>query len=173
LAGGELKINGQIRARDVRLVGSGGEMVGVVALAKALGMARTEGLDLVEISPNSDPPVCKIADYGKIRYQTQKRAAEAKKKQKVIGVKEVKLSLNIAQGDYDTKMKQARKFLGQGNSVKFSFQFRGREIVHSDLAEEMAARIVDQLSDQAKVGSVPQMEGKRLFFVLTPFTKKQ
>jgi translation initiation factor IF-3 len=173
LASGELKINGQIKAKEVRLVSSGGEMLGIVALARALTLARGEGLDLVEISPNSEPPVCKIADYGKIRYQTQKRAAEAKKKQKTVEVKELKLSLNIAQGDYETKMRQARKFFEQGNSVRFSFHFRGREVVHADLAEEMAKKIGEELGDVAKMITAPQLEGKKMFFLLAPALKKQ
>jgi translation initiation factor IF-3 len=172
LANDELRVNDQIKARDVRLIDSSGEMVGVVALARAIGMANAEGLDLVEISPNSEPPVCKITDYSKIRYQTQKRAALAKKKQKVIENKEIKLSANIAQGDYDTKIKQARGFFERGNKVRFSFQFRGREIVHADLAEEMAKKIIEQLSDVAKVDIPPQMEGKKLFFVMLSSLRK-
>jgi translation initiation factor IF-3 len=172
LANGELKINGQIKSREVKLVSSDGEMMGVVPLAKALIAARSENLDLVEVSPNVDPPVCKIADYGKIRYQNQKKATETKKKQKIVGIKEIKLSINIAQGDYDTKMKQAGKFFEQGNSVKFSFQFRGREIVHSNIAREMANKIIDQFDDRAKVTMAPQMEGKKLLFILAPSLKK-
>jgi translation initiation factor IF-3 len=172
LAGNELRINDQIRAKDVRLIDSGGKMVGVVSLARAIGMASMEELDLVEISPNSEPPVCKITDYGKIKYQTQKKAAIAKKKQKIIENKEIKLSTNIAQGDYDTKIKQARGFFEHGNKVRFSFQFRGREIIHTDLAEEMAKKVIEQLSDVAKVDMVPQMEGKKLFFIMVSSLKK-
>jgi translation initiation factor IF-3 len=147
-------------------------MLGIVHIAKAMGLAREAGLDLVEISPNSEPPVCKIADYGKIRYQTQKRAAEAKKKQKIVETKEIKLSLNIAQGDYDTKMKQAKKFFEQGNKIKFSFQFRGREITHKNLFEELAEKIITELSDMSKIDVKPQVEGKKLFFVLSSAVKK-
>jgi translation initiation factor IF-3 len=172
LVSNDFRINDQIRAKDVRLVSSGGEMIGIVPLAKAIGMARAEELDLVEISPNSEPPVCKITDYGKIKYQTQKKAAIAKKKQKVVENKEIKLSTNIAQGDYDTKIKQARGFFERGNKVRFSFQFRGREIVHADLAKDMAEKIIEQLSDVAKVDIVPQMEGKKLFFVMVSTLKK-
>jgi translation initiation factor IF-3 len=148
-------------------------MLGIMPLARALTLARAEDLDLVEISPGSEPPVCKIADYGRIRYQTQKKAAEAKKKQKTLEVKEIKLSPNIASGDFEVKMKQARKFLGQGNSVRFSFHFRGREIVHADLAEEMAQKIIEELTASlAKVASAPSLEGKKLFFLLAPSAKK-
>jgi translation initiation factor IF-3 len=166
LANNELRINDQIKARDIRLIDSSGDMVGIVSLAKAMNMATAEGLDLVEISPNAEPPVCKITDYGKIRYQTQKKVAIAKKKQKVIENKEIKLSANIAQGDYDTKMRQARGFFEHGNKVRFSFQFRGREIIHADLVKEMAKKVIEQLSDIAKVDTAPQMEGKKLFFVM-------
>ncbi len=172
MANNELNINEQIKAKEIRLIGSDGQMVGIVPIFRAIGMAQSEGLDLVEISPNSEPPVCKIADYGKIRYQNQKKAAEAKKKQKIVELKEIKLSLNIASGDYNTKIKQARKFFEQGNKVRFSFQFRGREITHSNLVEEMALKIIDELSDVSKVDTKPQMEGKKLFFVLASLTKK-
>jgi translation initiation factor IF-3 len=172
LANNELKINEQIRAKEVRLIGKDGEMLGVVSTFRAVGLAREEELDLVEISPNSVPPVCKIANYGKIRYQIQKKTAEAKKKQKVVETKEIKMSLNIAQGDYNTKLKQSRKFFEQGNKVRFSFQFRGREITHSDLFNELAEKIILELSDVSKVELKPQIEGKKLFFVLSSSIKK-
>lgn len=168
----ELKVNSQIKAREVRLIDSSGEMMGIVPLPRAISMASAEGLDLVEVSPNSEPPVCKITDYGKIRYQTQKKVTMARKKQKVLDSKEIKLSPNIAQGDYDVKIKQARNFFEKGSKVRFSFQFRGREIVHADLGREMAAKIIAQLSDVAKVDSAPQMEGKKLFFVMVSLMKK-
>ena len=172
MANNELRINDQIKAKEIRLIDADGTMLGITTVFKAISLARDAGLDLVEISPNAEPPVCKIADYGKIRYQQQKKAAEAKKKQKVIELKEIKLSLNIDKGDYDTKMKQARKFFEQGNKVRFSFQFRGREITHRDLVEEMASRIIEELSDVSKIDTSPQMEGKKLFFVLSSNNKK-
>lgn len=172
LANNELRINDQIKAKEIRLIDTDGEMLGITTTFKAISMAREAGLDLVEISPNAEPPVCKIADYGKIRYQQQKKAAEAKKKQKVIETKEIKLSLNIAKGDYDTKMKQARKFFEQGNKVRFSFQFRGREITHYDLVEKMANDIIEEMKDISRVDVAPQMEGKKLFFVLSSTFKK-
>ena len=168
----ELKINDQIRAKEVRLIDSEGQMVGIVPTFKALSIARENNLDLVEVSPNTEPPVCKIANYGKIRYQNQKKAAEAKKKQKVVELKEIKLSVNIAIGDYNTKLKQAKKFFEDGNKVKFSFQFRGREISHSDLAYDMAKKIVEELQEFAKVDVAPQMEGKKMFFVMSSIIKK-
>lgn len=172
MSNNELRINDQIKAKEVRLIDNNGIMVGVVPIFKAIGMAKADNMDLVEISPNSEPPVCKIANYGKIRYQNQKKASEVKKKQKIIETKEIKLSLNIASGDYNTKIKQARKFFEQGNKVRFSFQFRGREIVHSDLVKDMADRIIEELSDIAKIDTKPQMEGKKLFFVLSSLIKK-
>ena len=172
MANNELNINEQIRSKEVRVIDNNGQMLGIVSTFKAISMARAEGLDLVEVSPNSEPPVCKIADYGKIRYQNQKKAAEAKKKQKIIETKEIKLSLNIALGDYNVKIKQARKFFEQGNKVRFSFQFRGREIIHSDLVKEMADKIIDELSDVSKIDTTPKMEGKKLFFVLSSLNKK-
>ena len=172
MANNELRINDQIKAKEIRLIDADGTMLGITTVFKAISLAREAGLDLVEISPNAEPPVCKIADYGKIRYQQQKKAAEAKKKQKTIEIKEIKLSLNIAKGDYDTKMRQARKFFEQGNKVRFSFQFRGREITHHNLVEEMAKNIIEELSDVAKVDVAPQMEGKKLFFVLISNNKK-
>ena len=172
LANNELRINDQIKAKEIRLIDTDGEMLGITTTFKAISMAREAGLDLVEISPNAEPPVCKIADYGKIRYQQQKKAAEAKKKQKVIETKEIKLSLNIAKGDYDTKMKQARKFFEQGNKVRFSFQFSGREITHYDLVEKMANDIIEEMKDISRVDVAPQMEGKKLFFVLSSTFKK-
>ncbi len=172
MANNELNINEQIKSKEVRVIDNNGQMLGIVSTFKAISMARAEGLDLVEVSPNSEPPVCKIADYGKIRYQNQKKAAEAKKKQKIIETKEIKLSLNIALGDYNVKIKQARKFFEQGNKVRFSFQFRGREIIHSDLVKEMADKIIDELSDVSKIDTTPKMEGKKLFFVLSSLNKK-
>jgi translation initiation factor IF-3 len=169
----ELRINNQIRAQEVRLIGSDGKIIGIVPVREALAMATEEGLDLVEISPRGIPPVCKIANYGKIRYQTQKKAAEARKRQKVVDTKEIKLSLNIAKGDYELKLKQTQKFLEQGHRVRFSFQFRGREISHANLAEDMAREICSYLSTVAKAEVAPHLEGKKLFFLLVPLKAKK
>lgn len=172
MANNELRINDQIRSKEVRLIDSNGEMVGIVPTFRALNMAREANLDLVEVSPNSEPPVCKIANYGKILYQNQKKASEAKKKQKVVEVKEIKLSFNIAQGDYNTKLKKAREFFDNGNKVRFTFQIRGREITHTDLFNEMAEKIINELSDVSKIDIKPQLEGRKLFFVLSSTVKK-
>jgi translation initiation factor IF-3 len=167
-----LNINNQIRAKEVRLIDSEGVMVGVVSIAEAMSMAMEVELDLVEISPNSDPPVCKIADFGKIRYQKQKKLTETKKKQKAVELKEIKMSVNIADGDYNTKIKQAKKFFEERKKVKFSFQFHGREINYSYLGEEMSLKIIDDLKDYAKVDIKPQLEGKKMFFVMSSTVKK-
>ena len=172
MSNNELRINDQIRSKEVRLIDSNGQMIGIVPVFRALNMAREVSLDLVEISPNSEPPVCKIANYSKIKYQAQKKSAEAKKKQKIIETKEIKFSLNIGQADYETKVKQARKFFEAGNKVKFSFQIRGREITHSDLFNEMAEKIIEELSDVSKIDIKPQMEGRKLFFILSSIIKK-
>ena len=168
----DFRINDQIKAKEVRLIDSNGNMVGVVPTFKALNMARNESLDLVEVSPNESLPVCKIADYGKIRYQNQKKMSEAKKKQKVVELKEIKFSINIAENDYNTKMRQAKSFFEEGNKVKFTFQFRGREISHTDLADEMINKIVEELVDYAKIDKAPALEGKKKSFTMVSIVKK-
>lgn len=168
----ELKTNAEIKAKNVRLIDEEGKMVGIVHISEALEMASNAGLDLIEISPNVEPPVCKIGNYGKIKYQRQKQLNDNKKKQKVVELKEIKMSPNIGVGDYDTKMKQARKFLEQGNKVKFNFKFKGREILHTNLTKEMIDKMIEQLSDISKVDIVPKMEEKKMFFVLSSTVKK-
>jgi translation initiation factor IF-3 len=154
------------------LIDKDGVMIGIIPTYKAMAMAEEEGLDLVEISSSSVPPVCKIACFGKIKYQNQKKMSEAKKKQKIIELKEVKMSINIASGDYNTKIRQAKKFFEDGNKVKFSFQFRGREIGHVDLAREISERIIEDLKDYAKLDAKPELEGKRMFFLMSSTVKK-
>ena len=168
----ELRINAQIRAKTVRLIDENGQMIGIVSIAEALEMAGNAELDLIEISPDTEPHVCKIGNYGKIRYQMQKKSDENRKKQKAVELKEIKMSPNIGTGDYDTKMKQARKFLTQGNKVKFNFKFRGREILHTDLVKEMIDKMIEQLSDISKVEFQPKLEEKKMFFVLSSTIKK-
>lgn len=168
----ELRINAQIKAKTVRLIDENGQMIGIVSIAEALEIAGNAELDLIEISPDTEPPVCKIGNYGKIRYQMQKKSDENRKKQKAVELKEIKMSPNIGTGDYDTKMKQARKFLTQGNKVKFNFKFRGREILHTDLVKEMIDKMIEQLSDISKVEFQPKLEEKKMFFVLSSTIKK-
>jgi len=143
-------------------------MVGVVGIRDALMAAEEAGLDLVEVSPNAEPPVCKILDYGKFKYEAQKKAAEARKKQKIIEVKEIKLRPNIDDNDYDVKMRAARRFLEEGDKVKVTMRFRGREMAHQDLGMNVLVRVRDQLDELAKVEQMPKLEGKQMIMVLAP-----
>ena len=164
----ELRINREIRVPEVRLIDENGNMVGVVSINEALKLAFEAGLDLIEVSPNANQVVCKIASYSKMKYDEQKKANLTKKKQKVVDVKEIKMSLNIGEGDFNTKLKQALKFLEKGDKVKFNFMFRGREITYSDTAQVIIDKIIETLGDAAKIDEKPKMEGKRLFFTLAP-----
>jgi translation initiation factor IF-3 len=152
----------------VRLVGADGEMLGIVTTREALLAAEEAGLDLVEISPNADPPVCKILDFGKFKYEQQKKKNEARKKQKIIEVKEIKLRPNIDDHDYDVKMRAATGFLDEGDKVKVTMRFRGREMMHQDLGMNVLMRVKDQLDPLAKVEQNPQLEGRQMTMVLAP-----
>ncbi len=143
-------------------------MMGVMSLRDAVKEAENVDLDLVEISPNATPPVCKITDFGKYKYEQEKRQHEAKKKQKVVETKEIKVRPNIAVGDFNIKLKSAEKFLKEGNKVKFSMQFRGREITHSEVGMEAINRFKDNLAEISKVDQMPKMEGRNIFMVLSP-----
>ena len=148
--------------QKVRLVGADGEMIGVVSIDEALAIADEEGLDLVEISPQSDPPVCKVLNYGKHRYEEKKRKQEVKKKQKTIEVKEVKFRPGIDTNDYNVKMRNIHKFIGEGNKVKVTLRFKGREIAHQDIGMKLFERII------ADVDEMPKLEGKQAVMVLAP-----
>ena len=143
-------------------------MVGVVSLRDALMAAEDAGLDLVEIAPQAEPPVCKILDYGKYKYEAQKKAAEARKKQKIIEVKEIKLRPNIDDNDYGVKMRSARRFLEEGDKVKVTMRFRGREMAHQDLGMNVLVRVRDELDELAKVEQMPKLEGRQMVMVLAP-----
>ena len=160
------KINNRIEAREVRLIGADGANVGVVPTRQALIMAEEAGLDLVEISPDAKPPVAKILDYGKFKFQEQKKAAEARKKQKVIELKEIKLRPMIDDHDFDVKMKQARRFFEEGDKVKFTLRFRGREMDHQDLGYKLLIRVREQMTDVAKVELDPKPEGRQITMIL-------
>jgi translation initiation factor IF-3 len=149
-------------------VDAAGEMVGVVSIRDALIAAEEAGLDLVEVSPNADPPVCKILDYGKFKYEAQKRANEARKKQKIIEVKEIKMRPNIDDNDYDVKMRAARRFLEEGDKVKVTMRFRGREMAHQDLGMNVLIKVRDDLQELAKVEQMPKLEGRQMIMVLAP-----
>ena len=150
------------------MIEADGDNVGVVSLTDALQRAEESGLDLVEISPNSDPPVCKVMDFGKYKYETQKRRNEARKKQKTIDVKEIKMRPNIDVHDYDVKMRSIVKFIGEGDKVKVTMRFRGREMAHQDLGMKVLERVRDDLGEAAKVEQFPKMEGRQMTMVMVP-----
>lgn len=143
-------------------------MIGVVDIREALAQAEKAGLDLVEISPNAEPPVCKILDFGKFKYEAKKRVHDAKKKQKVIVLKEIKFKPNIGQGDFDTKLRKIKEFLQEGDKVKISLWFKGREIVHNEIGMKLFERITESLGDLVKIESEPKMEGKQIIMVVSP-----
>ncbi len=143
-------------------------MVGVVPLREALWAAEEVGLDLVEVSPGAEPPVCKVLDYGKYKYEAQKKKNEARKKQKTVDVKEIKLRPNIDSHDYEVKMRNARRFIGEGDKVKVTLRFRGREMAHQELGMNVLVRVREELDEMAKVEQMPKMEGRQMVMVLAP-----
>lgn len=145
-------------------------MVGVVSLDEALMQAREAGLDLVEISPNAEPPVCKILDFSRYKYDAKKKLQEAKKKQKKTVLKEMKFKVNIGQGDFDVKLRKIRAFLEEGDKVKISLWFKGREIMHREKGDELFGKIIENLGSVAKIDSEPKMEGKQIIMVISPPT---
>ncbi|WP_323783719.1 translation initiation factor IF-3 [Thalassovita sp.] len=165
------RYNERIRATEIRLIGADGENVGVVTPARAMAMAEEVGLDLVEISPNATPPVCKIMDFGKFKYETQKREAEARKKQKIIEVKEVKFRPNTDTHDYEVKMRNVVKFLESGDKVKITLRFRGREMAHQNLGRELLERVAKDITEIGKVENMPKMEGRQMIMMIGPLPK--
>ena len=161
-----------IRAAEIRLIDHEGENAGVVDPSRAMEMAEEVGLDLVEISPNANPPVCKIMDFGKFKYESQKKANEAKKKQKVIEVKEVKFRPNIDTHDYDVKMRNVTKFLEGGDKVKVTLRFRGREMAHQELGRELLERVAEDIKEIGKVENMPKMEGRQMIMMIGPLPQK-
>jgi translation initiation factor IF-3 len=162
------RINDAIRAREVRLIDETGQNVGVVSRADAITRATEAGLDLVEVSPDAVPPVCKILDFGKYKYQEQKKAAEARKNQKVVEIKEIKMRPNIDDHDYDVKMRSIRRFFEEGDKVKVTLRFRGREMAHTQLGVELLKRVKADTEVIAKVESEPRFEGRQMIMVLSP-----
>ena len=150
------------------MIDAQGENRGVVPVGEALELAYDSGLDLVEISPNADPPVCKITDYGKMKYESQKKKAEARKKQKVIEIKEIKMRPNIDQHDYDVKMRSIHRFLEDGDKVKVTMRFRGREMAHQEIGMNVLNRVRGDLEESAKVEQFPRMEGRQMIMVMVP-----
>src|SRR5437879_10284104 len=162
------RMNEDIRVREVRLIDATGQNVGVVLTTDALAKAVEAGLDLVEISPDANPPVAKILDYGKYKYQEQKKAAEARKKQKIVEVKEIKLRPMIDDHDYDVKMRSMQRFFEEGDKVKVTLRFRGREMAHQELGYQPLNRVKDDTSKVAKVEQEPRFEGRQVVMVLAP-----
>ena len=162
----ELPINGQIRARDVQLISDNGEKLGIVPLSRALELAEEKKLDLVLVSPNSEIPVCKIMNYGKYKFEQSKKEKEAKKKQKVQETKELRITPNIEEHDFGFKAKNARKFLEDGNKVKITVRFRGRELNNVKMGEDVLNQFISELEDISVVEKKPKLEGKNMFIIL-------
>jgi translation initiation factor IF-3 len=162
------RVNEDIRVPQVRLIDQEGEMQGVMSARDALLRAYAVGLDLLEISPNADPPVCKILDFGKFKYEQQKKKNEAKKKQKVVEIKEVKVRPNIDENDYQVKMRAMKSFIEEGDKVKVTLRFRGREMAHQDIGVRVLERIRNELETETKVEQMPRMENRQMIMVLSP-----
>ena len=162
------RINEGIDTPNIQLIDATGTNVGVVPIADALARAVEAGLDLVEISPNSEPPVCKILDFGKYKYQAQKKSAEARKKQKTVEVKEIKLRPNIDKHDYEVKLRAMKRFFEEGDKVKVTLRFRGREMAHQDLGMQLLMKVKSESETFAKVESEPRLEGKQMIMILAP-----
>ncbi|HAN95553.1 MAG: translation initiation factor IF-3 [Limnochordia bacterium] len=169
----DLRVNEGIRAREVRVVDTNGEQLGIMSVREALNIAADRGLDLVEVAPNARPPVCRIMDYGKHRYEQSKRDKAAKKKQKIVNVKEIRMSPKIDEHDFEVKLRAADRFLKAGDKVKVAVRFRGREIVHADLAKTKLENLAAQLREIAVVERPPKLEGRQMIAVLAPRTDGQ
>ena len=162
------KANERIKALDVQVIGSEGNNLGVMQLKQAIQLAKDEGLDLIEISPNANPPVCKIMDMGKYKYDAQKKANLAKKKQKIIALKEIKMRPVTETHDYEFKVKNAKKFIAKGDKVKFTIRFKGRELQHSHLGNELMTKIKEDMKEVGKVELHPKFDGKQMIMVIQP-----
>ena len=165
------RVNDRIRAPEIRLIGAEGENLGVQPPRRAMELAEQAGLDLVEISPNANPPVCKIMDFGKFKYEQQKRESEARKKQKIIEVKEIKFRPGTDTHDYDVKMRNVLKFLENGDKVKITLRFRGREMAHQNLGRELLERVAEDVKELGKVENMPKMEGRQMIMMIGPVLK--
>ena len=172
IAKDELRINEEIRAREVRVNTVDGEQLGIMPLARALELAAQHHLDLVEIAPKAKPPVCRIMDYGKYQYEQQKREKEARKRQKTVDVKEVKLLIRIEEHDFDVKTKNAIRFLEGGDKVKATIMFRGRELTHPELGEELLNKMAVKLQDIAVIERKPKLEGRNMVMIVAPKSSK-
>ncbi|RWZ59816.1 translation initiation factor IF-3 [Halobacillus fulvus] len=168
-----MNVNEKIRAREVRLIDVNGEQLGIKSRNEALDIAARANLDLVMVAPNAKPPVCRVMDYGKYRFEQQKKEKEARKKQTVIKVKEIRLSPNIEEHDFNTKLRNARKFLSKGDKVKASVRFRGRAITHKELGQDVLERVAEECKDIAQVETKPKMEGRSMFLMLAPLNNEK
>ena len=166
------QLNEDIRDSEIRLIGSTGEQLGIMSAAQAQRIADEQGLDLVKISPQATPPVCKLMDYGKFRFEQGKREKEAKKNQHVVEIKEIRMSPGIDVGDFNTKLKNAQKFLADGNRVKISVRFRGREMAHTDIGKDLLVRFAEQCAEVATLDKEPKLEGRSMSIFLSPKTGK-
>ncbi len=166
------QLNEDIRDSEIRLIGSTGEQLGIMSAAQAQRIADEQGLDLVKISPQATPPVCKLMDYGKYRFEQGKREKEAKKNQHVVEIKEVRMSPGIDVGDFNTKLKNAQKFLADGNRVKVSVRFRGREMAHTEIGRDLLVRFAEQCAEAATLDKEPKLEGRNMSIFLSPKTGK-
>ena len=168
----EHQINEEIRDSEIRLISATGEQLGIMSAAQAQRIADEQGLDLVKISPQATPPVCKLMDYGKFRFEQGKREKEAKKNQHVVEIKEIRMSPGIDVGDFNTKLKNAQKFLADGNRVKVSVRFRGREMAHTDIGKDLLVRFAEQCAEVATLDKEPKLEGRSMSIFLSPKTGK-
>ena len=162
------RANQRINSQEVQVIASSGENLGIMSTSKAISIAKEEGLDLIEIAPNANPPVCKIIDMGKFKYEAQKKANKAKKKQKKIELKEIKLRPVTEVHDYNFKLKNAQKFLSKGDKVKFTIRFKGRELMHSNLGNDLMNRILEDIKSVGKVEMSPKLDGKQMIMVIQP-----
>jgi translation initiation factor IF-3 len=167
------QINEEIRDREVRLIASDGQQLGIMSSRAALQEAAKEGLDLVKISPKAVPPVCKIMDYGKYRFEQSKREKEARKNQHVVEIKEIRMSPSIDVGDFNTKLRNAQKFLGEGNRVKVTVRFRGREMAHTDIGRNLLLKFAEESAELASMDKKPVLDGRHMTMLLSPKTAKE
>jgi translation initiation factor IF-3 len=172
ISNNNLRVNDQIRANEVRLIDNEGEQIGIKSTNDAIRTAEERGLDLVEVAPQANPPVCKIMDYGKYKYEQAKKRQKQKKNQNVMKVKEVQMGVKIQDHDFNVKLKQALRFLNDKNKVKVRIRFRGREMVHKDLGYELMDRLKEKTKEIGKVESEPKMEGHSMLMFLTPISEK-
>ncbi|MCP2039459.1 translation initiation factor IF-3 [Neisseria sp. HSC-16F19] len=167
----EARINGEITAKEVRLISPAGEQLGIVSIREAMTMAEEQDVDLVEISPTAKPPVCKLMDYGKFKYEQSKKRDEAKKKQKQVQIKEIKFRPGTDDGDYNIKMRNIRRFLADGDKVKVTLRFRGREMAHQELGAQLLKRVEADLTEEGTVEQFPKMEGRQMVMMVAPKKK--